>query len=347
VEARCEGLGLAQERLLLGKVLKDWHRQQNGLVLPPDVAASERFLELLTRGPPGVAVCTATSFQPLAALSSPLDIVWKDQGERREIPAEERLLPPLSLESGPLNLYVANSWAIPIRHWLQLLWANLLGMGPFLWSALVGSGARAIFRALWVFLKARSFNPYRLAAAATIRELGAEVHPTAVVEGCFLGKKARIGAGSVVRGCILGEGAVIEEMAIVEGSVLGPGSRIQRIGGLKFSVLEEAAVHAGLAQLGVIGRDAVIKHGVALMDMALGRGARVMAGGKLVDAPFGLAGVCVGPRAVIGQGVKIAPGRVVPAGVTILPATTDILTRLELPEGVTRARVEGNRLVPE
>ena len=86
----------------------------------------------------------------------------------------------------------------------------------------------------------------------------------------------------------------------------------------KYSVIEPEAAFAGIMQLGIIGRGATVKHGAILMDMRLEGPVRVSVGGVLVPAPLGMLGVCVGPGATVAQGVRIAPGRVVPAGLTVL-----------------------------
>ncbi len=348
----CEGLGPLAERTLLYQSVAAWHRAQQrpGLKLGENTLCSNRFLELLCKDSPGQARCTATSFQAVIALAGALDLSWSPQPAQqlvlRDVPAEERPLPPLGLDGGSTDLFVANAWATPGDHWLQLLWANLLGMGPWLWAALVGSGFSMVWNLGSGFLRAWSTDPSAVAAVLSHREPGSYVHPSAVVEGCYLGRGARVGAGSVLRGCILGEGALVEEMVILEGCVLGAGARVQRKGGAKFCVLEEAAALAGHMQLGVLGKGSMVKHGAALMDQALGAKVRVRVQGRLVEAPLGLAGVCVGPGAMVGEGIKIGPGRVIPAGLTILPATDQVLTNPEVPEGCTRARMAGNRLEP-
>lgn len=344
----CEGLGPIFERCLLGKNISTWQKQweRDGLSLSPNTIVSERFLQSLCQGPPGRGQSTASAFENLQTLGAPPNIQWKAGNETRLIPAEEQNLPPLGLDGSNIHIKIADAWATTADHWLQLLWANLFALGPFLWADLVGKGPLALLRLFWALLKARSTDPFVIAGALTTRAPKVSIHPSAVVEGCSLGTGVKIGAGAFVRGCIVGEGSIIEEQTLVEFSVLGPGTRIQRRAGAKFSLFEEAATHAGVMQLGVIGRDAMVKHGAALMDMALGQPVRINVRGKRVEAPFGLAGVCVGPRAIIGEGIKIAPGRVIPPGLTLLPATDNMLTHPDVPPGCTRAQQKANRLEP-
>ena len=351
-DAICEGLGPVGERTLLGERIRQRRDRQArpGLHVDAATVASDRFIHLLAAAGGGQGRSGATSFAMLDVLGGAASVRLGDSQQERRIDPEERPLPPLGLDGAhtapETGLKVADAWAAPVGHWLQLLWVNLLGLGPHLWAELVGSGPRALLRLSGALLSARSADPFRLAGALSRRDAGARIHPSAVVEGCHIGANARIGAGSVVRGCVIGAGAVVEEMVLLEGCVLGAGARMQRKSAAKYSLIEEGAAMAGLAQLGVIGAGAVVKHGAILMDLALGQPVRVRAGGRLVEAPLGLAGVCVGPGAIIGEGIVIAPGRVIPPGLTLIPSADRVLTRLDLPEGCTTARVQNGRLEP-
>ncbi|MEN9786579.1 MAG: hypothetical protein RLZZ299_1843 [Pseudomonadota bacterium] len=243
-----------------------------------------------------------------------------------------------------VQLEVADAWVLPVGHWSQLLWANLLALGPFLWSRLVGTGPAAVVRLGWAALRAGSVQPEDVAARLNVLGPGAHVHRSAVVEGCVLGAGARIGAGSVVRGAILGDGAVVEEMALVEGVVTGPGARVQRRGAVKFSVLGPESEMAGAMQLGVLGRGACLKHGAVLMDQAATGEVRVSVDGARVRAPFGLCGVHLREGAWVGGGVAIAPGREVPAGVRVVGAPDAVVRTTTLPAGTRSARVRDGRL---
>ena len=264
--------------------------------------------------------------------------------ERIVVPAEEREIPGFDLGGVPLR--VADAWVLPVGHWVQLLWGNLYALGPYLWGELAGQGAGAALRLGWAALMAGSVQPEDVAAQLVRRSAGSKVHRDATVEGVILGPGARIGAGAVVRGAILGPGAVVEELAVVEGVVMGAGARVQRQALAKFMVIEAGAAHAGIAQLGVIGEGAQVKSGATLMDMAFGREVRVRVGGQLRAAPHGMCGVCVGPRTIVGSGVRVAPGRALPADLAVLADPGGVLTRVELPGGVTRAVVRNGALEP-
>ncbi len=360
---RCEGLvGDLDARTFLDGDIAAWRAATASaeLVAPPDVlwspaaAAAVRALGKEARGVPRMALLA-----PIAALtSSPVWLARLADGagtaEARQaralalpeqtFDARERVLPGMDLPSGALR--IADAWVLPVGHWNQLLWANLLALGPFLWSRLVGASVAAPFRLGWAVLRAASVAPEDVAARLNVLGRGARVHRTATVEGCVLGPGARVGAGAVVRGAVLGADAVVEELALVEGTVLGAGARVQRLAMAKFSLIEEGAAFAGIMQLGVIGRGASVKHGVILMDMAFGQEVRVRAGGELRSAPHGLCGVCVGDGTVIASGIRVAPGRAIPPGIAILGDPAHVLTRLDLPEGCGRAIAREGRLEP-
>ncbi len=262
---------------------------------------------------------------------------WREAAPEFTFDAQERELPGIAGQ--PLR--VADAWVFHVDHWSDLLWANLLAIGPFLWSRLASPWSLA-----WAAARTGSFRPELVAGGLVERGSGCFIHPNATVEFSVIGPGARVGAGAVVRGCVLGAGAIVEELAMVEGCVLGTKAKIQRQAMAKYSVIEAEAAHAGIVQLGVIGAGAQVRQGATLFDQSLGAPVRVLRAGALVETPRGMIGVCVGPYSTIGQGVRIAAGRVVPPGLTILPDPDGVLTSLDVPEGTTRARVNQGKLEP-
>lgn len=254
--------------------------------------------------------------------------------EQVRLPSQERALPiPLSVDGAPASLPVTDRLVLPMGHWCQALWANLLGLGPALWQGILGRNpVVALLRLAFAALRARSLRPERLLGKVLRRGRGCSVHPAAVVEGCWLGDGVQIGAGAVVRGSVLGDGAIVEDQALVEGCSLGPRARVQRQAMVKYSVLAEGCAFGGTMQLGVLDRGAVVKHSAVLMDMAWGRPVNVVVGDTKVEAPFGLLGVCVGEGSTLGAGVQVAPGRAVPSGLVIVSGGGSLLRRL--PKGV-------------
>lgn len=268
-----------------------------------------------------------------------------------EFDPKERLfpipVPPTHFSSGRLQLPLTDRLVLPVGHWTELMWANLLGLAPTLWRRLLGRRAPvAVARLLWAAIRGFTLDPARLAARLSRRGRKVRVHPSAVVEASWLGDGVSIGAGAIVRGSVLGPGAAVEEQALVEFSALAEGARVQRKALVKYSVLGPRCAFGGIVQLGVIGPDAVVKMGAVLMDMAFGAPVRVRAQGRLVDAPFGLLGVCVGPGTTVASGVQVAPGRALPAGLIILSSGAELVR--SVPEGLGGVvSVRDGRLVPQ
>ncbi len=243
----------------------------------------------------------------------------------------------------PVTLHISGRLFLPVRHWLTLLWANLMGLGPYLWGALLSERpALAALRGAAGAVRAMSLQPERVAAALSLRR-GAKVHRAATVEAAVLGPGARVEAGAVVRGCVLGAGAVVESGAICEGSVLGPGALVQRQAMVKFCALGPGASVGGVLQLGVCGPGAHLKRGSFAMDLALEGAVRVRVGAGLAPAPLGMAGACLGDGALIGSGVWIAPGRAVPPGVMVV---REAVLSDPSADGPGVYRVRGGRLEP-
>jgi len=351
-EPHCEGLNGPWGALaFLDGTLADWARGAEGVTMEPGVIAAPRAVAKVAglgraRRAPARFVPDAVGSEAMAALSGGNPgVLWAGGGgPELRFDAEERAIDLFPMPDGPLR--VADAWVFPVRHWVQLLWANLLALGPFLWERLVGRGGEAAARLAWATMRSGSTRPEAMAAALTRRASGARVHRSATVEFSWLGAGAQVGAGAIVRGCVLGEGAVVEELAVVEGAVLGRGARVQRQALAKYVVLDEGAAHAGIAQLSVLGRGAVVKQGATLMDLGLGQGVSVRVGGELRRAPHDMCGVCVGEGTVVASGVRVAPGRAVPAGLTVLADPGTVLTRVDVPPGADRVVVRDGRLEP-
>ena len=250
-------------------------------------------------------------------------------------PKERMLSFPLSEEhhgASAVELPISDRLVMPTWHWLQLVWANLLGLGPFLWRGLMGRNiVEVLFRGLFAAIRAGSFKPQKIGAKLGRRGKRCRIHPSAVVEGCWLEDDVEIGANAVVRGCVLGHGVVIEDLAMVEFSVLDAGARVQRQAMVKFSTLGRGAAVGGLMQLGTLDRYAALKRTGVLMDVSFGQGVSVVVDDGREPAPLAMAGCCVGERSTVGAGVQVAAGRSVPSGVTVVAGPSSTVTRI--PEG--------------
>lgn len=249
------------------------------------------------------------------------------------IDPKERLLEfPLSEEhhgASAVELPLSDRLVMPTWHWSQLLWANLLGLGPFLWRGLMGKNIiEVIFQGGFAALRSGSIKPHKVGAKLGRRGKRCRIHPSAVVEGCWLGDDVQIGANAVVRGCVLGNGAVVEDLAMVEFSVLDAGARVQRQAMVKFSTLGVGSAAGGLMQLGVLDQHAALKRTGVLMDISFGQGVSVAVGDKRFAAPLAMLGCCVGERSTIGAGVSVAAGRSIPPGLQVVPGPASMVTRI-------------------
>ncbi len=267
-----------------------------------------------------------------------------------EQPAQERLvefpLAPGQFSADVLELPLTERMVLPVGHWVQLLWANLLGIGPWLYRTLGGNNVVSLaWRLFWAVLRARSLQPMRVAAQYVRVGKGCRIHPSAVVEASWIGDDVEIGPNAVVRGCVLADGASVEPLALVEGCVLGRGARVQRLALAKFSVLCDRSMVGGDVQLAVVGTSAAVKRGAQLFDQAFDQKPKIRVEGRICPAPMGLVGVGVGARSLVGAGVRVAPGRALPPDVQVVIDTSNVLRSFD--DGARGLHeVRGGRLHP-
>lgn len=243
-------------------------------------------------------------------------------------------VPQADMEYDIIQLPITDAVVMPMRHWSQTLWANLLGLAPYLWRELVGhSPVQMVLRLGWAYMRGWSKDPRVLMRYLNRVGKNSFVHPSAVVEASIIGDNVTIGANAVVRGSVVRDNARVEDLALVEGAIVSSGSVVQRQAMVKYAVLETNASVAGVVQLGVVGRNASVKRGGYLMDMNFANGVRVSKNGTLIDAPLGMIGSCVCSDTTIGLGVAIAAGRWVPANLTIVDQPQNVVSKI--PEGLS------------
>ena len=255
---------------------------------------------------------------------APLDLRLRDLGPElpKPHPAMAHALRPVKVGEAVLHT---------LSHWSHLLRANQLALGA------LGEAARARFEAsgplrravevLRVLARAGGVHPAKIAAALTEQGPGCTIHPTASVEACLLGAGVEIGAYSVVRGCVLGPGVKIEEHATVLSSVLGERAHVGRYGFSHLNLLmREARLSCGGGyQASVFGEGCFMAWGATALDMSFGREVMVEQGGALVASGHHLLGVAVGPRAVVGNRVRLQHGVSVPADAVLVGPADDLL----------------------
>lgn len=226
-----------------------------------------------------------------------------------------------------VSLPVSAAQVVSRARWPGVIWANLLGLGPALLGALPGRRAFAPARLAWAALRAGTVEPEAVGRQLVRRGAGVRVHPSAVVEASWLMDGAIVDAGAIVRHSIIGPGATVEAQGLVLGSVLGPGARLQRRGFVTYGVLDGDAVCGGTLQLGYVGPRAQLKVGAILLDQALGGPVRARIDGQLVSVPLDMLGAGLGVEAVVGGGVMVAAGRLIPARVQVVAGAGQVLLR--------------------
>lgn len=232
-----------------------------------------------------------------------------------------------------ISFPLTDAVVLPIGHWSQTLWGNLLALGPYLWRELVGdTPLKVVFRLGWAMVRSFSKDPRKLMRHFVEQGKGCKIHPSAVVEGCILGDYVTIGANAVVRGSLLRSGSKVEELAIVEGAILSERAIVQRQAMVKYSVLSDDSAVAGVSQLSVIGENASLKRGGYLMDMSFSGAVQVLYNGQPKPSPLGLIGCSVGENTTIGLGVSVAAGRSVPPDLKVVMNPNNMLRSVTLPD---------------
>lgn len=279
--------------------------------------------------------------EPAVDLEGPARLVGLRWGEG----SRPLRVPPFGLDgktalAGPAALeipwYVTARTAVTVRHWSHLLRANVAALGVCLWEELVLSP--------WVVAWAWLRSPLHFRYARIGR--GCRIHPTARIEGCWLGDGVQVGAYSVLRGSWVGDGAVIEDHCNVKMSVIGRGAHLANVAILTASVLGERSSlgHLG-CQASIVGRRTWISTFAYIQDYNLRGNVRLPFEGRMVDTGLPFLGVAVGHDCSIGAAVTLAPGRAVPNGVRVV-AEVNALARIRGDEAPGEYVVRDGRLVP-
>lgn len=167
--------------------------------------------------------------------------------------------------------------------------------------------------------RAGSTSPHAVATAMNVLADDVDIHPSATVEASILGPGCVVGPHAVVRASVLGAGVVVDEHATLVSSVAQDHVRVGPYGHLRYSVaMPHARISAGAGfQLSIFGEHSFVAWGAAALDLSFGRTIRADVGSGRQDSGQHLLGCAVGDRAVVGQGVRLAPGALVPSDATL------------------------------
>ncbi len=207
-------------------------------------------------------------------------------------------------------------FVIQIDHWVNLWAANI--------AAILAGGARlqksSKAKLLFLALKARSFNKWKILRQLNRIGRNCDIHPTAYIEGSVIGNGVAIGAGAVIKESVIGDNALIGNGVIVEESVIGEKSTILN-GHILYSVLYPGCFSvAEMISASMAGRDTFIGLNATLTDFRLdGKNVTVLKNGVAVDSGNTFLGSCLGHEVYLGSGCVVAPGRTVPCGLHLAP----------------------------
>jgi NDP-sugar pyrophosphorylase family protein len=172
---------------------------------------------------------------------------------------------------------------------------------------------------LWLAIRAKSFNQWKILRSLNKIGRNCDIHPTAYIEGSTIGDNVSVGAGAVIREAVIGEGVSIGNGVVVEESVIGYKSTILN-GHILYSVLYPGVFSVTvMISASILGADTFIGSDAILTDFRFdGKNVTVMKDGKPVDSGNVFLGSCLGHNVRLGSGCIVAPGRSVPCGLQIV-----------------------------
>ncbi|MEE8372455.1 MAG: hypothetical protein V3R87_01785 [Dehalococcoidia bacterium] len=223
------------------------------------------------------------------------------------------------------RIAVTDMLLVQVDHWANLWAAN---MGTLL--AQVARLRKAPkSRLVYLALRARSLNKWKVFCQANKIGKNCDIHPTAYIEGSSIGDHVTVGAGTVIRLSHIGARTTIGSNVTIECSVVGEGCALDSMSGAFASVLYPGtASSAKLIFISVCGRDSFLADGVVLADFRFDRkNVTVMKDGLAIDTGNIGLGVCLGHGVYLGAGCVVAPGRAIENGLRIVPEGTRVISQ--------------------
>lgn len=255
--------------------------------------------------------------------AQPLEVIYKEIILKLPMPAQ---LVGVAEWVHPIT----TSLVFHIRHWIHVLDANILSVQVRWVDAVVANPAWGLWiltRSLW---QRGNWRWRILNAARDIR--GADIHPTATIEGSFIAPGAQIGAHALVRASIIGPGAIVEDRATVAYSVVGPGAFVSKYALIYTSAVMAQANVGGSIQMCVVGQKAAFTPRTTPMDVIPGGKLKLRDGNSYVPVERTVLGSCFGHDSLVGADIYIAPGREIPNGIRIFTSPERVLATL--PEAI-------------
>ena len=251
----------------------------------------------------------------------PVDVVVDPEEKVVEVPFPSAFTGQASLKIGLPKVPIAT-----LHHWAHLLWANQFSGSIEIFNT---PRHKLAWRLISAIVRAFSINKWKVLGKLNTVGPGCDIHPTAVVEGCTLGKNVTIGAFAHVQFSTLDDGAIILPGAQVGASVIGRDAWVGQACVLRFSVLYPGAIASqAIMQHSILGRDVATTAGSGTIDFSYSGEIKVPLDGKLRSTGARFLGAAFGHRSRIGAGILLGAGRSVPNDYLLVGDPRQILTQI-------------------
>ncbi len=240
-----------------------------------------------------------------------------------------------SYESLPMpeHMFGKSEYRIPltdmligqIDHWTNLWVANI----AYLLAKLARLETSPKLKLLGLALKACSLNQWKVLRQTNKIGKNCDIHHTAYVEGSTIGDNVTIGAKTIVREASIGNNSYLGDNVTIHMSVLGERCNIQSGSLVEFAVLYPGVLsNDRVIAISICGRDCFIGGNVIFTNFRIDKqNITVMKGDTLVDTGNTYLGSCLGHNVYLGAGCIVAPGRVIPNGIRIVPEESRIIRK--------------------
>jgi len=236
--------------------------------------------------------------------------------------------------SGQFVVPISPAFMIPIQHWSCLVAANMLGMAGLFLESFRTKPLAALMLPIAMALRSGSARPTRWLGKLYLAGRKCRIHPSAHLEAVLLADRVKIGPNAVVRGSALGEGASIGPGAVVEGCSIGPGATVDPGVVIRGCVVGAGAnVGSFFMQFSVLGQGAVLCPDSGILDFSFRNGVAVNVEGQAAPVSCGsrFLGGCLGHRAFLGPGLRLAAGQELPNDCVLVETPRNLIRGLDRP----------------
>jgi carbonic anhydrase/acetyltransferase-like protein (isoleucine patch superfamily) len=233
----------------------------------------------------------------LRASAIPTRVDLAERTRRRELP---RVGPP----PHHLDLPADGKLAAHVEHWVHVLWTM-----PLLVPALIG--------------RAR-------AKRGNVVGKGAQIHPSAFLEGAVVGEGAIIGAGCSVRHSYVGKNASLADFTKLSYSSIG--DTTHTLADASFShvvALGGGTLTSFFVKDILLGTNVFLTSGVIFWSESIDGTIHVEHRGRAIDTKRKVLGGCAGHGCVLGARTIVAPGKALPNRITVVMRKEEGVQRID------------------